>query len=379
MKRLVLCCDGTWNSPVRASVSNIEKIARSVHTGIGPDGVQQMVFSVEGVGARGYRVDALLGGAFGYGLSRNVVAGYRDLALNYEPDDEVYVFGFSRGAYTARSVAGMIASVGLLTADALADRGAGNLLADAESLYRDHSPGRRARVSQFREKYCYPQVPITFLGVFDTVGALGVPGITRRRSRFHDVRLSSMVQCARQALAIDERRLTFEPCLWDVPADDDRPGGVKQVWFPGAHSDVGGGNASPGLSDVALLWMMGEAAACGLTFYPDRVLAQLGDDTELVGSFTPRMAYRLLNTAKRWKRRPRFRGTRRLLAGVPLDEGYVDDVRLSDLALALSADPTSTYAEHAVNIAWWKDAAGSDLAVEPVPTLTDVPRRLVLT
>ncbi|MFD6091502.1 phospholipase effector Tle1 domain-containing protein [Oerskovia sp. NPDC060338] len=72
MKRLVLCCDGTWNSPVRASVSNIEKIARSVHTGIGPDGVQQMVFSVEGVGARGYRVDAPLGGAFGYGLSHGV-------------------------------------------------------------------------------------------------------------------------------------------------------------------------------------------------------------------------------------------------------------------------------------------------------------------
>ncbi|MDF2807284.1 MAG: hypothetical protein K0S43_2230, partial [Cellulosimicrobium sp.] len=111
MKRLVLCCDGTWNSPVNASVSNIEKIARSVRTGIGPDGVQQMVFSVEGVGAQGYLVDRLLGGAFGYGLTRNVVAGYRHLALNYEPGDEIYVFGFSRGAYTARSVVGMVATV----------------------------------------------------------------------------------------------------------------------------------------------------------------------------------------------------------------------------------------------------------------------------
>lgn len=378
MKRLVLCCDGTWNSPVRASVSNIEKIARSVHTGIGPDGIQQMVFSVEGVGARGYRVDALLGGAFGYGLSRNVVAGYRDLALNYEPDDEIYVFGFSRGAYTARSVAGMIASVGLLTADALAQRRAGNLLAEAEDLYRDHSPGRRARLAAFHE-HCYPQVPITFLGVFDTVGALGVPGLTRRRSRFHDVRLSGSVQCARQALAIDERRLTFEPCLWDVPADDDRPGGVKQVWFPGAHSDVGGGNASSGLSDVALLWMMGEAAAWGLTFSPDRVLDQLDDAPEVVARFTPRLAYRLLNTAKRLKHRPRFKGTRRLLAGVPLAQGYIDDVLLSDVALALAADPSSPYAKHAVNIAWWKESAGDALAVEPVLTFTDAPRRLVLT
>jgi uncharacterized protein (DUF2235 family) len=378
MKRLVLCCDGTWNSPVRSSVSNIEKIARSVHTGIGPDGIQQMVFSVEGVGARGYRVDALLGGAFGYGLSRNVVAGYRDLALNYEPDDEIYVFGFSRGAYTARSVAGMIAAVGLLTADALAQRSAGNLLAEAEALYRDHSPGRRERISAFHE-HCYPQVPITFLGVFDTVGALGVPGITRPRSKFHDVRLSSMVQCARQALAIDERRLTFEPCLWDVPADDDRPGGVKQVWFPGAHSDVGGGNTSSGLSDVALLWMMGEAAACGLTFYPDRVLAQLDAAADLVGHFTPRLTYRLLNTVKRVRRRPRFKGTRRLLAGVPLATGYVDDVLISDVALALAADPTSTYGAKALNIAWWQQAAGDGIAVEPVPTLTDAPRHLVLT
>lgn len=378
MKRLVLCCDGTWNSPVRASVSNIEKIARSVHTGIGPDGIQQMVFSVEGVGARGYRVDALLGGAFGYGLSRNVVAGYRDLALNYEPDDEIYVFGFSRGAYTARSVAGMIATVGLLTADALAQRRAGNLLAEAEDLYRDHSPGRRARLAAFHE-HCYPQVPITFLGVFDTVGALGVPGITRQRSKFHDVRLSSTVQCARQALAIDERRLTFEPCLWDVPADDDRPGGVKQVWFPGAHSDVGGGNASSGLSDVALLWMMGEAAAWGLTFSPDRVLDQLDDSPEVVARFTPRLAYRLINTAKRLRHRPRFKGTRRLLAGVPLAAGCIDDVLLSDVALALAADPSSAYGKHAVNITWWQEAAGDALAVEPVPMLTDTPRRLVLT
>lgn len=377
MKRLVLCCDGTWNSPVRTSVSNIEKIARSVHTGIGPDGIQQMVFSVEGVGARGYKVDAWLGGAFGYGLSRNVVAGYRDLALNYEPDDEIYVFGFSRGAYTARSVAGMIASVGLLTADALVDHEAGNLLATAEALYRDHSPGRRARVSAFRAAYCYPQVPITFLGVFDTVGALGVPGLTRRKTRFHDVRLSNEVQCARQALAIDERRLTFEPCLWDVPADDDRSGGVKQVWFPGGHSDIGGGNDSSGLSDVALLWMMGEAAACGLTFDPDRVLAQLGDP-QLVGRFTPKVMYRLINSVKRLKHRPRFKGTRRLLAGVPLEAGYIDDVLLSDFALALSADPTSAYGRHARNISWWKDAAGEEIAVEPVVILDDAPRPLVL-
>src|SRR5690606_8086114 len=194
MKRLVLCCDGTWNSPVNASVSNIEKIARSVRTGIGPDGVQQMVFSVEGVGAQGYLVDRLLGGAFGYGLTRNVVAGYRHLALNYEPGDEIYVFGFSRGAYTARSVVGMVATVGLLTQDALArDR-----LCDAERIYRlRDAQERAAQAAAFRAAHCHEHVPVAFLGVFDTVGALGVPGLSRRRSTFHDVRLSTDVECAR--------------------------------------------------------------------------------------------------------------------------------------------------------------------------------------
>lgn len=378
MKRLVLCCDGTWNSPVNASVSNIEKIARSVWSGIGPDGVQQMVFSVEGVGAQGYLVDRLLGGAFGYGLSRNVLSGYRHLALNYEPGDEIYVFGFSRGAYTARSVVGMIGLVGLLTPDALvADQ-----LDDAERRYRDHGPERADRAADFKARHCYPAVPITFLGVFDTVGALGVPGLTRRRSRFHDVRLSDAVQCARQALAIDERRITYEPCLWDVPVAVRRPGGVKQVWFTGAHSDVGGGAPARALSDMALRWMVGEATACGLTFHEDRLLAQLSDEDDLVCRFRPGPFWRLLNVVKRLRRRPRFRGDRRVLAGVPLaaGEGYVDEVRLAETAARLSADPESVYGRHARNIAWWRELAGSGIEalVEPVPGGDHEMRRLLL-
>lgn len=364
MKRLVVCCDGTWNSPVNASVSNIEKIARSLRTGIGPDGVQQMVFSVEGVGAQGYLVDRLLGGAFGYGLTRNVVAGYRHLALNYEPGDEIYVFGFSRGAYTARSIVGMIATVGLVTQDSLAR----DHLCDAERIYRIRDADVRRRLAaQFRSEHCHEHVPVAFLGVFDTVGALGVPGLSRRRSKFHDLRLSTDVECARQALAIDDRRITFEPCLWDVPVS--MASRVKQVWFPGGHSDVGGGAQARALSDMALLWMVGEAIARGLTFDEDRLFAQLRHESEFVCRFRPGLLFGTLNLVKRMRPRPRFRGDRRVLAGVPTPPETVDAVYLAETAARLASDGSSEYARHARNIAWWRETAGQDLdrLVEPVP------------
>lgn len=375
MKRLVLCCDGTWNSPVNASVSNIEKIARSVRTGIGPDGVQQMMFSVDGVGAQGYLVDRLLGGAFGYGLTRNVVAGYRHLALNYEPGDEIYVFGFSRGAYTARSIVGMVATVGLLTRDALAR----DHLCDAEQVYRVRDREQRAaRAAAFRAEHCHDHVPVAFLGVFDTVGALGVPGLSRRRSRFHDLRLSTDVECARQALAIDDRRITFEPCLWDVPVS--MASRVKQVWFPGGHSDVGGGARARALSDTALLWMVGEAIARGLTFDEDRLFAQLRHEDEFVCRFRPGPLFGTLNLVKRLHPRPRFRGDRRVLAGVPTPPETVDAVYLAETAVRLTADAGSEYARHARNVAWWRETAGAELAhhVEPVPGGSVEHRPLVL-
>src|SRR5689334_4218024 len=116
MKRLVVCCDGTWNKPDAQTVTNIEKIARTVQTDpADAGGVQQLVYYVSGVGAGSYKADRILGGAFGFGLFHNVIAAYRFLAQNYEPGDEIFVFGFSRGAFTARSVAGMVARVGLVT------------------------------------------------------------------------------------------------------------------------------------------------------------------------------------------------------------------------------------------------------------------------
>ena len=269
MKRLVVCCDGTWNKPDNASITNVEKIARTVQSDPGATGgAYQLVYYVSGVGAGSYAADRVLGGAFGFGLFHNVIACYRFLAQNYEPGDEIFILGFSRGAYTARSVAGMVARVGLLTKLSLVQE----RLPEAVHMYQrtDMPEGAfGASVEEFKHDHCHP-AEVHFLGVFDTVGALGVPGFMRHAPRFHDVQLSNRVLRARQALAVDETRLKFAPSFWeapqgpvDAPTEDER---VKQVWFEGAHSDVGGGYHDTGLSDTTLLWMAREAHDAGLVF-----------------------------------------------------------------------------------------------------------------
>lgn len=269
MKRLVVCCDGTWNKPDSATITNVEKIARTVQSDPGStSGVHQLVYYVSGVGAGSYAADKFLGGAFGFGLFHNVIACYRFLAQNYEPGDEIFVLGFSRGAYTARSVAGMVGRVGLLTKLSLVKE----KLPAAVHMYqrKDMAEGAfGATVEEFKKDHCHPAT-VTFLGVFDTVGALGVPGFMRHAPQFHDVQLSDRVIRARHALAIDETRMKFAPTFWEAarespgaPTEDAR---VKQVWFEGAHSDVGGGYRETGLSDTALLWMAREAHHAGLVF-----------------------------------------------------------------------------------------------------------------
>jgi hypothetical protein len=277
MKRLIVCCDGTWNKPDNENVTNVEKIARTVQSDpSATGGVYQLVYYISGVGAGSYEADRLLGGAFGFGLFHNVIACYRFLAQNYEPGDEIFVIGFSRGAYTARSVGGMLARVGLLTKVALVEE----RLPEAVHLYQGTKMPEGAfgeSVDEFKHDHCHA-AKVTFLGVFDTVGALGVPGFERDTPRFHSVQLSDQVLCARQALAIDETRLKFAPTFWESPTEsadgateDPR---IKQVWFEGAHSDIGGGYAQTGLSDTSLLWMAREAHAAGLVF-----------DAELLGTY----------------------------------------------------------------------------------------------
>ncbi|MGQ0844320.1 MAG: DUF2235 domain-containing protein [Sporichthyaceae bacterium] len=269
MKRLVMCCDGTWNTPRGGSdATNVWKLRTAVAP-TGADGLEQRVYYQPGVGTS--QSGRLRGGLFGRGLAENVRDAYGWVVENFEPGDALFLLGFSRGAYTARSLAGLIRNCGVLRPEAAGRIGA------AFRLYRNREPAAHPNGEQamaFRRAHSV-ESRIAFLGVFDTVGALGIPigstpllgGFARVRWGFHDVQLSSSVDVAVQALAVDERRAAFRPTLWAKPV---HPGNrvLEQVWFVGAHSNVGGGYAESQLSDLALEYMRDRAERAGLTFRP---------------------------------------------------------------------------------------------------------------
>lgn len=299
MKRLIFCCDGTWNRSSSKCPTNVVKLAQAIRR-TSSDGVKQVVQYVEGVGTgRGTGriaklVDKLGGGAFGHGLISNIEHAYRALVFAYEPGDEIYILGFSRGAFTARSLAGLIRSSGVISPENVARipeaiaryqaRGSNthpdvpaNCAFRAEvSRSMTTSPKDRDWRARNRPDLLEDSVPlqIAYLGVWDTVGALGVPNhymianLFNRKYRFHDTDLSRSVAAARHALAIDERRATFPPALWgnldDLNAGAaDEPRYLEQ-WFPGDHGSVGGGGDITGLSDEALLWVAEGAELQGL-------------------------------------------------------------------------------------------------------------------
>ncbi|WP_062385665.1 DUF2235 domain-containing protein [Demequina iriomotensis] len=265
MKRIVVCCDGTWSKADQGNPTNIVKLALAVAPADGD--TAQHVHYVAGVGTEGPK---LLGGAFGWGLSENVREGYLRIAEEYEPGDEIYLFGYSRGAYTARSIAGFLRNAGILKPEHL------GRLGEAYALYRSRSkttaPGAR-KAELFRRSYSHDVLEIRFVGVFDTVGSLGIPGTSipviewfNRRWSFHDTQLSRSVKAAHHAVAIDEQRTTFAPTLWNLP--EPAPGQIlEQVWFAGCHSNVGGGGGDgTALSDITMRWMAQRATAQGLVF-----------------------------------------------------------------------------------------------------------------
>lgn len=259
MKKLILCCDGTWNTADQKSngelcPTNVIKLGLRIakHD---EQGVPQVIYYHQGVGT-GNWLDRFSGGAFGDGLEENVYGVYRFLVTNYEPGDQIFLFGFSRGAYTARSVAGMIRKCGIIR------REFARRYPDAVSLYRSPVHPDEDAACTFRRDCSVAGVdtiPIKCVGVWDTVGALGIPlqglrSLTRKDYQFFDTELSGSVEYAFHALAIDEHREAFRPTLWDyVPKDGQT---VEQVWFCGAHSDVGGGYRESALSDIALEWML---------------------------------------------------------------------------------------------------------------------------
>lgn len=290
-KRLALFFDGTWNKP--ESNTNVWRLYLMLADN-GEDGVPQIKFYDEGVGTHWF--DRISGGAFGYGLSDNVELGYRWLMEHYNPGDEIFVFGFSRGAFTARSLTGMIARCGLLMPDApmsfqqLFERyQKGDTVDPIYKLKYDHDNGKTD--FNFEENVLlkdayYHHNLIKMVGVWDTVGSLGVPfgnipGISRRTMGFHNTHLSKTIQNSYQALALDEHRQPYWAVLWtnfipdkpnpmDAKYVDNRM--VEQRWFSGAHCNVGGGYRNDLMEQRPLAWIQQKAHDCGLSFRSQAVV-----------------------------------------------------------------------------------------------------------
>lgn len=309
-KNIVLCSDGTGNTAVKARGTNVFKLYEAIdiqghkHD---PGQTPQVAYYDDGVGTSSLLPLKVIGGAFGFGFGKNVRDLYTELAHVYEPGDRIYLFGFSRGAYTVRALSGLIHYCGIpdikkIEHQELAGhirhcwrqfRGAAfkrvseeqrRRNVDVESGQTDRA--RRETLKAVMHETHAPDgaVPIEFIGVWDTVGAIGTPFEELRTAinwiwpmRFTELTPSKAIKRACHALSIDDDRRTFFPELWNEQGGTDPR--VSQVWFAGAHSNVGGGYVKHGMSLVALDWMMVQAEQCGLRFIPaDREFVRTHQD-----------------------------------------------------------------------------------------------------
>ncbi|KXT05529.1 hypothetical protein AC578_3711 [Pseudocercospora eumusae] len=284
-KRLVLCEDGSWlnssSGSIRGSVhipSNVTRISRAVKP-LSSDGIPQIVNYHWGVGAGG-GVTNKIAGISGHGLAEIVREGYQFIATNWLPGDEIFIFGFSRGAFSARSIAGLIGEVGILTNEGLPYLA--EIFRDVQRKHdRDYVPKHPDlpfpnKPSALDPDYKYElqrrrmtrlDVPVKVVGVWETVGSLGTPKLgwltrlglqskSMKEVTFYDTSLGNHIEYAFQALALDERRYAFPPTLWEKFEGNRTT--LRQVWFPGAHSNVGGGYDDQQIATISLAWMMAQ-------------------------------------------------------------------------------------------------------------------------
>lgn len=301
-RNIVICSDGTGNTANKNRGTNVFKLFEATDLALPPQGSSsplQIAIYDDGVGTETFKPLRLLGGAFGWGLSRNVRQLYTSLVRNYRPGDKIFLFGFSRGAFTVRSLGGFVTACGILKWEQFSSDA--DLLAavkDAYGVYRKrYMTGARqrlralhrkmrggrppsspfeARAEKFRSKYAiHDSRRIAFIGCWDTVDAVGLPfdhlaafiNYFIYPFKFADHYLNEHIEQARHALAVDEQRHTFHPLMWDSRSEVDHER-IKQVWFAGVHSNVGGGYPKQGLSLVTLDWMTTEAQAAGLRLVP---------------------------------------------------------------------------------------------------------------
>ncbi|HDY68318.1 MAG TPA: DUF2235 domain-containing protein [Candidatus Scalindua sp.] len=302
IRNIVLCSDGTGSKGFQKRGTNVYKLFEAVDLhghGVGPNSPKQITFYDDGVGTETAKWRKILGSAFGLGLSKNVKQLYANLVRTYKEGDRIYLFGFSRGAFTVRTLAGLINTYGIIDRRHLENDT--ELSRKVDKLYEQYRRKYKASISplvhRLRDKYCANDkkirtievTPIEFIGVWDTVDAVGapIPWLADKMNKyiycfkFKDFELSSeeKVKKACHALSIDDERLTFHPVLWDEKPkvdkedkkgeenkEEKKDNRIEQVWFAGVHANVGGGYPKHGMSLVSLYWMMSKAEQSGLRF-----------------------------------------------------------------------------------------------------------------
>jgi len=326
-KRIVICSDGTWNKPEKNLKkdfpTNVLKIARAIKP-IAKDGIFQEVFYDWGVGSD---YGAFSGGVTGKGVQKNIVDAYRYIVQNYNPGDELYLFGFSRGAYTIRALSGLINNCGIVK------RPDAKLINEAFKHYKTsgtlHSPSGIKSI-EFRALHSHKSRDIKFIGLWDTVGAMGIPisflGNFDEKDEFYDTKIGNNVKSARHALAIDELREDFEPTLW-MPQDKMD---IKQVWFAGVHSDIGGSykpnKDGVSLSYNSLNWMIKEVESIGLNI-EDHLKEEINLDIVQMAM------------AEQHKSRTKFYRLKNIFHR-PIDHGYGDTLIHKSVKIRFDKDDT---------------------------------------
>jgi len=261
-KNIVVFSDGTGQEGGKGENTNIYKIFNVIEDRT----AKQISFYDRGLGT-GWR--KLSGNVAGAGISKNILECYTFIFENYEAGDQIYLFGFSRGAATVRSLSSFIHYFGILP------KSRHELVKQAYKIYKiKNETKRKAKAAEFISKHHTMWTRVKFLGCFDTVAALGMPvkwlnvmvnKIPGLAHSFQNFKLNPSVEHAFHALAIDDERKTFHPILWDAEVLEYQT--IKQVWFCGMHTDIGGGYEEHDLSDIPLSWMLDNAIKQGLLIY----------------------------------------------------------------------------------------------------------------
>ncbi|KZT67903.1 hypothetical protein DAEQUDRAFT_728392 [Daedalea quercina L-15889] len=279
MKRIIVACDGTGQSASRGDLSvstNVNRLGHALLNDTEKTGVEQIVFYQSGVGTEDLGTAGnLVQGAIGEGIENNIADGYNFVMNNYLPGDELFIFGFSRGAFTARVLANFIARVGVFSKRySWAFKPAFKAYADGPAAFAEYLKNLALNVER-DEKYWKPakgkyvprvfKVTIKVVGCWDTVASLGIPyhpftnagGVTGKY-QYYDGSLVPGIEHAFHALGLDEYRGPFTPTLWYLPEDKEAAASVdlRQCWFPGVHTNVGGGYPDQAIADLTLAWMI---------------------------------------------------------------------------------------------------------------------------